>query len=146
MLDVTNVAAGPFGSHATRILTSSNNTASLATPMPSFGALVELDVTVTAACSGASNWDFGAGGVDSMILGSSSLPAWNPTVNAAISSATPRKVFPTTSSGAQSGDSLAPPGTGAWLFYAQQVMRYSTVSNCSTASTTITLTTDQGIP
>lgn len=146
VLDITDRPRGPFGSNASRVVTAANNTESGITPLMLFGALVDLSVTVTAACSGASNWDLGAGGVDYMILGSSSLPAWNPTVNAATASGTPRVITPTGSSGAQTGDSLATPGSGAWLMFDQQVMRYSNVGNCGSASTTVTIRTDQGIP
>lgn len=142
VLDVTNVPTGPFGSTVSRVVTAANSGSAIA--IPTFGQLTELDMTITAACSGASNFGF----LQSMAittLNSSVIGTWNPTANGLIASATPRKVFPTTSSGAQSGDSLATPGAGTWLVNGQVQPSYSSVGNCGAASTTVTIKTDQGV-
>jgi len=112
--------------------------------MPAFGPLAELDMTVTAACGGASNVGFEQAYFIAT-LASTSFGTWNPTANAAIASATPRKVTPTTSSGAQTGDSLITPGAGTLILTGQSIPFYSTVGNCGSASTTITLKTNQGV-
>lgn len=140
--DVTGVPAGPFGSQATRILTAANS--GNATVMPVFGPLSELDMLVTAACSGASSI-----GLEqtyfTATLGSTSFGSWNPTANGLISSATPRVVMPTTSSGAQSGDSLVTPGAGTLILLGQSIPFYSSVANCGSASTAVTIKTNQGV-
>lgn len=140
--DTMGGPAGPYGSYAQRIVTTANSGSPI--QMPIFGQLTELDILVTAACSGASNIGFEQTAT-TMTLGSSVFGSWNPTANALISNATPRKVFPTTSSGAQSGDVLTAPGAGTWLVYQQQLPFYSNVGNCASASTTVTIKTDQGV-
>jgi hypothetical protein len=108
--------------------------------------LSELDMTVTAACSGASDFDAAVGGGGFIsTLGSASYSIWNPTVNAQISSGTPRIITPTSSSGAQSGDSLVTPGAGSVVLLGQQLPGYSAVGNCGSASTTITAKTNQDV-
>jgi hypothetical protein len=142
VLDVTGVPTGPFGSYATRVVTAANSGS--ATMMPVFGRLSEVDMTVTAPCSGASNIGFEQT-MFTAVVNSASFGSWDPTANAAISSGTPRVVTPTTSSGAQSGDSLVTPGTGTLLLLGQTQPFYSAVGNCGTASTTVTVKTDQGV-
>lgn len=140
--DVTGVPVGPLGSQATRVVTASNS--GNATPMPAFGPLSELDMTVTAACGGASNIGF----EQTMFiatLGSTSFGSWNPTANALTASVTPRVVTPTTSSGAQTGDSLVTPGANTLLLAGQAQPFYSAVGNCGSASTTVTLKTNQAV-
>lgn len=146
VVDLSSPSASglPIGSYASRTVTAANNTASGNTAMISFGALTEMDITVNPACSGASNFDMQ--GPFYSILGSSSAPTnWVFTINANQGSATPRKIFPTTQSGAQSGDTLTTPGSGAWLSLGQQVPKYATPANCSSASTVITIQTNQGL-
>jgi hypothetical protein len=140
--DITGVPTGPYGSQATRIVTASNS--GNATAMPIFGPLSELDMTVTAACGAASNIGFEQT-MFTATLGSVSFGSWNPTANALVSSATPRVVTPTTSSGAQSGDSLVTPGTGTLILTGQTIPFYSAVGNCGSASTTVTVKTNQGV-
>ena len=138
--DVTGVPLGPFGSQATRVVTAANSGSAVA--MPVFGPLTEADVTVTAACSGASNMTFGG---FTATLGSASYSTWAPTVNGQVASGTPRVITPTTSSGAQSGDVLTTPGAGTLVLNAQEIPAYSSVGNCGTASTTVTFKTNQGV-
>ncbi len=142
VVDVNGLPTAPFGSQATRIVTAANSGS--ATAMPVFGPLTELDMTVTAACSGASNVGFEQT-MFTATLGASSFGSWNPTANALIASATPRVVTPTTSSGAQSGDSLVTPGANTIILTGQSLPFYSAVGNCGSASTTVTLKTNQGV-
>jgi hypothetical protein len=141
ILDITGAAmAGlPFGSKAIRIVTAANSS-DLSPYMPVFGALTSAVFNVTATCGGASNFGFDP---FISILGSSSVPTWAPTLNATITGL--RTITPTSASGAQSGDSLSTPGTGAFLALGQVGGFYSTVGNCGSASTTVTVTTDQGV-
>lgn len=140
VLDVSGIPTGPFGSQATRVVTAANSNTSA---MPVFGPLAELDMTVTAACGGASDIDISNSFIAT--LGSASFGRWNPTANALTASPTPRKVMPTTSSGALSGDSLVTPGAGALVLIGQTVPAYSNVGNCGSASTTMTVKTNQGV-
>lgn len=143
VLDITGAAASglAYGSYASRVLTAANSNT---TAMNTFGALTELDITVTAACSGTANVAF-AQSMFYETLGSATLGVWNPTVNGLTASATPRVITPTSSSGAQSGDSLATPGSGTWLLSTQTIPLFSNVGNCGSAATTITAKTNQGV-
>jgi hypothetical protein len=145
ILDVNSASASglPFGSYMSRVVTSANNANN---PMNTFGQLTELDVTVSNACSGASNMTFfNNSAVTFQTTGSHTTGTWLPTVNAAIANGTPRVMTPTTTSGAQSGDSLVAPGANTWLFTGIISPWYSTVGNCGTASTTFTVKTNQGV-
>lgn len=140
--DVNGLPTGPFGSQATRVVTAANS--GNATPMPVFGPLSELDMTVTAACSGASTV-----GPESVyftgILGSTSFSSWATAADATQPSATPRVMTQTTTSGAQSGDSLVAAGVGTLILAGQTIPQYSSVGNCGGASTTFTVKTNQGV-
>jgi hypothetical protein len=106
--------------------------------------MTETDWTITAACSGASNFEWVP--VNPVqIIGSASTSTWAPTANGLVANAAPRVMLPTTTSGAQSGDSLAAPGSGAWLLNGQDEPAYSTLANCTTASTAVTIQTNQGV-
>jgi hypothetical protein len=54
-------------------------------------------------------------------------------------------MFLTTTAGSQSGDSLTAPGANTWLYSDQMQPAYSTLANCTTASTTVTIQTNQGV-
>jgi hypothetical protein len=149
VLDVNSPSAAglPFGSYVSRVVTQANNNSG--TFMWAIGSLTELDITVTAACSGAST--FGIQTPNYQTIGSTTISSdWNPSINAATASATPRVMKPTTTSGAQTGDTLTSPagGTNTWLpgvSTTQIAPAYGTVANCSSASTTVTFKTNQGV-
>lgn len=138
--DINGAPSGPFGSQATRVVTAANSGSAVS--MPVFGPLSELDMTVTAACVGASNIVFGS---FVATLGSTSFGLWTTTANAQTASATPRVMTPTTTSGAQGGDSLVAPGAGTLVLTGQSLPAYSNVGNCGSASTTVTVKTNQGV-
>src|SRR6185312_12405565 len=128
----------PLGSYYSQAITSSNgNPASPLTPYV-WGQMVETDWTITAACGGASNFRWVPTNFV-QVLGSASTSTWAPTANGLVASTTPRQMFPTTTAGSQSGDSLTAPSSGAWLASNQDQPSYSTVANCGSASTTVTI-------
>lgn len=145
VLDVTGAAqAGlPFGSMNIRTLTAA--TSGQLPYMGFFGSLTSLAMDVTAACSGAANVRFEAPMFITELGASTTGLSWNPTVNGLITGL--RTIGPTSASGGQSGDSLALPSPGAdtWLVTIQMKPEFSNVGNCPSASTTITVTTDQGV-
>lgn len=143
VLDITGAGAAglPYGSYASRVVTAANSGSAIA--MPGFGGMTEVDFLVTAACSGVSNINL----QDPFIttLNSATVSQWDPTINALIASATPRVITPTSASGSQSGDSLVTPGAGTNLVTGQISPKYSNVGNCGSASTTVTIKTNQGV-
>lgn len=138
----------PFGSYVSRTVTAANNTESNSTGMLITGLLTEVDITVSAACSGASNFTFNP---FYQILGNATQQSgWAPTVNGLVANPSPRIITPTGASGAQSGDVLSFPGASSWMLGLVQAgtqiyPHYTNVGNCGSASTTITFQTDLGI-
>lgn len=132
----------PYGSYASRVVTAANSNT---VAMPVFGLLIEEDITVTAACSGASNFGLEQTYFYQTVGSGTISQSWNATVNAQTPSTTPRKIFPTTSSGGQGGDSLTTPGVNAWFVSGQTIPFYSNVGNCGSAATTFTVQTNQGV-
>ncbi len=139
------VQGAPLGSYYTQVITAANgNPASPIVPYI-WGQMTETDWTITAACSAASNFEFVPTNFIRTIGSSSTSGTWSPTANAQTANAAPRQMFPTTTAGSQSGDSLTAPGANTWLVVGQQNPAYGTVANCGSASMTVTIQTDQGV-
>lgn len=146
-VDLSNPGAAglPLWSYSKRTLTATNGNPT--TPVvPVWGALVSANVTVSVAYTGASlSLNFNNPFVQ--IPGSSSAASWNPTVNTKVASGAPRVMTQTTTSGAQSGDSLVAAGANAWLLNNQLSPEWS--ANISGSGDPVTATvefiTNQGV-
>lgn len=135
----------PLGSYYNDVITHANgNPASANTPYI-FGQMTETDWLITAACGGASTFEFVPTNSIQTLGSSSTSGSWSPTADATTTSTTARQMFPTTTAGGQSGDSLTAPGANTWLNNGQNEPAYGTIANCVSASTTVTITTNQGV-
>lgn len=147
-IDLSNPGAAgvPIWSYSKRIYTQANGAPT--TPVvPLFGALTSLNVTVNSASSAAGAMTFNINNPFVQIEGSSSTSThWNPIVNAKVASGTPRNMTQTTTSGAQSGDTLVAAGTGARLVNDQVSPEFSTApAGGDPVSVTVEFTTNQGV-
>jgi hypothetical protein len=77
-------------------------------------------------------------------LNSTAVRSWNPTIDPKV--AVERVIFPTMTSGAQSGDSISAPGTGTWLLSNQITPKFSSIpGDIGNTSITIEMITNQGV-
>lgn len=114
IVDLNNVGAQglPIGSYSKRTYTGAN---SAPPALPIMGLVVSTSATVNTAYTGASG-TLGFGWPSNLTtVGLSSFNSVSPYVNGKIASATPRVITPIATSGAQTGDSLAPYGAGSWF-------------------------------
>ncbi len=167
-IDLNQTPAGsPYGSYSKLIVAGTNGsyssvpasgsptvTGNPSTPytMPVWGQMVGVNITVTTAYGGATSpFNLDLNGPFFQTLGSATIPQWNTfEINAKVASATPRFLGPTSTSGAQSGDTLASPSGGAntWFVTGQLQPVYSTGSptgGFGTTATTVEITTNQGV-
>lgn len=117
--------------------------------VPIYGILTSLNTIVSAAYLGASlNITINNPFIQDLTSTSTSTD-WNPTVNAKIASGTPRVVTPTTTSGAQSGDSLVTPSPGANTWLVQDQISPECSANVSGSgdpvAATVEIITNQGV-
>jgi len=139
-VDLSGAPPGaPLWSYSKRTYTG--NTASALIPI--FGKLDSVEVNVTTPYTGGSSLNFNLDGP--FILTGTARTIWSPTVNPKV--AGERDITATTTSGAQSGDSITAPGQGTWLLNNQITPQFNTnISGQSTSSwpvITLEMQTDQ---
>jgi hypothetical protein len=132
-------AGVPLWSYSKR----SFNSASPVVAIPVWGQLVSLQYTMPTPYTGASALLFGGIGFITT-LNSVTVTDYEPWINAAVAGT--RTIFPTSATGAQSGDGLTTPGSGAWFVNNQNLACYFVIDithPCSTpadmAGTTATM-------
>jgi hypothetical protein len=106
--------------------------------------LVNVTMTPTTAYTGSSSINFNLDGPFIALMNTTSTPLWNPVITPKI--AAKREISQTTASGAQPGDSLAPPGAGTWLLSNQITPKFSALpSDIGPTAVTVTIQTNQGV-
>jgi hypothetical protein len=140
-VDLSGAPAGaPLWSYSSRTY-ASTTTAQL---IPVWGQLVNLTITPTTTYAGSSSINFNLDGPFVALLNTTSTPMWNPAITPTM--AAQRVVSQTIASSAQPGDSLAPPGVGAWLFNNQITPHFSALpADIGTTAVRVTIQTDQGV-
>jgi hypothetical protein len=147
-IDLSNVGAAgrPIWSYSKRTITQGAPSVGF---IPIFGQLTSLNITVNSASNagGAMNANL-SGGALVQLFGSTSVGTlWSdPTINAKIASGTPRVMTQTTTSGAQSGDTLTMPGANTWIVNNQIEPGFSSPpAGGDPVSVTYEFTLDQGV-
>lgn len=137
---------GTYSVNKSQAVSSEAITATAAV-VPVFGALTTLNVTVSVASTAGGTMQTNIGGPFVQIFGSTSITtAWDPIVNAKVASGTPRVMTSTTTSGAQSGDTLAIPGATGWLVNNQITPKFSSApAGGDPVSVIVEFTTNQGV-
>lgn len=149
VVDLNNAGAQglPLGSYSKRVITSANGNPASPITIPMWGTMTGVNLTVGTAYTGATgtmHFDFGGPGIQT--IGSATETVWSFEVNAKIASATPRAISPTAATGAQSGDTLTPPGANTWLLFNQMAPQYSSIpGDFGSTSTTVEIITNQGV-
>jgi hypothetical protein len=140
-IDLSGAPAGaPLWSHSSRTYTST----SAAEVIPIWGRLINVTMTPTTAYTGSSSINFNLDGPFIAFVNTTSTPLWNPVITPKIGGA--RQISQTTVAGAQPGDSLAPPGAGAWLLSNQITPKFSALPlDIGAAAVTVTIQTNQGV-
>jgi hypothetical protein len=115
-LDLNQAPAGaPLWSYSKRTLTAAN-CAPVTPIVPIWGQLTSMNTVVSSAYTGVSlNVQLDQIAHIQILGSSSSSTGINPIINAKVANATARTITPTTTSGAQSGDTLTAAGVGAWV-------------------------------
>ncbi len=147
------IVAGTNGSYSSVPASGSPTiTGNPSTPytVPVWGQMVGVNITVGTAYGGSTGtMHFDLNSPFFEVLGSSTRGQWSTfEINAKVASATPRFLGPTSTSGAQSGDTLTSPSGGAntWFVTGQQQPVYSSIPmDFAGTSTTIEIITNQGV-
>lgn len=148
IVDLNNAGAQgqPIGSYSKRIITSANGNPATPVTIPAWGTMVGVNITVGIASGSTSPITFNFNSPHIQTLGSATETNWNFTVNAKVASATARAFTPTGATGAQSLDTLTPPGVNTWLLFNQIQPVYSSIpGDFGATSTTVEIITNQGV-
>src|SRR4029077_11678758 len=121
-------AGVPLWSYSKR----SFNSASPVVAVPVWGQLTSLQYTMPVPYTGASALLFGGIGFITT-LNSVTVTDYEPWINAAVAGT--RTIFPTSATGAQSGDGLTVPGSGTWFVNDQNIACYFVIDITHPCST-----------
>jgi hypothetical protein len=133
-------AAAPLWSYSSRTYTSTT----AGEIIPVWGQLVNVTMTPTTAYTGSSSINFNLDGPFTALMNTTSISRWYPAITPNM--AGERVISQTTVSGAQTSDSLIPPGVGTWLLNDQISPHFSALpSDIGATAVKLTIRTNQGV-